>query len=208
MQTGTLSDCIRNPFPEYKMAEIDTDYLVIGAGACGMAFADIILSETDKTVTLVDRRGKPGGHWNDAYPFVTLHQPSAFYGVSSMELSKGRNDRTGLNRGLADLATGAEILAYYDDLMRHRFLTSGRVRWMPMSDHLGGGLVRSRISGKETRISAGTEVDTTWLNSSIPATHTPQFSIGEGVRFMPLNSLGKISEPPAGFTVIGGGRRE
>ncbi len=25
----------------------------------------------------------PGGHWTRAYPFVRLHQPSAYYGVNS-----------------------------------------------------------------------------------------------------------------------------
>ena len=62
---------------------IDTDYLIIGSGTTGLAFADTLIEETDAHVTIVDRHGKPGGHWNDAYPFVTLHQPSAFYGVNS-----------------------------------------------------------------------------------------------------------------------------
>jgi cation diffusion facilitator CzcD-associated flavoprotein CzcO len=69
---------------------IETAYLVIGAGAVAMAFVDTLLSETDARVVLVDRRHKPGGHWNDAYPFVGLHQPAAFYGVGSRELSGRR----------------------------------------------------------------------------------------------------------------------
>jgi hypothetical protein len=32
---------------------------------------------------IVDRRHGPGGHWNDTYPFIRLHQPSAYYGVNS-----------------------------------------------------------------------------------------------------------------------------
>ena len=99
--------------------ELATDYLIVGSGAVGMAFADVIISETNKNVVIVDRFAKPGGHWNSAYPFVTLHQPSQFYGVSSRELSKGRIDEVGLNRGLSDLASGAEVSAYYDDVMRH-----------------------------------------------------------------------------------------
>jgi len=65
---------------------LETDYLIVGAGASGMAFADIILAETDHTMIIVDRFQKPGGHWNLAYPFVKLHQPSAYYGVSSTAL--------------------------------------------------------------------------------------------------------------------------
>ncbi|MEW1821579.1 NAD(P)-binding protein [Arthrobacter sp. NPDC080031] len=63
------------------MAAIEADYLVVGSGAAGMAFADVLLHETDHTMVTVDRHHAPGGHWNDAYPFVRLHQPSATYGV-------------------------------------------------------------------------------------------------------------------------------
>ena len=52
------------------MDSFETDYLIVGAGASGLAFADTLLDETDAHITLVDRRDKPGGHWNDAYPFV------------------------------------------------------------------------------------------------------------------------------------------
>ena len=115
-------------------SKIHSDYLIVGTGAVGMAFADVLLSETDATITMVDHYPAPGGHWNVAYPFVTLHQPSSFYGVSSKELSKGHVDQTGLNKGLSDLATGAEVSAYFDEVMRQTFLPSGRVQYFPMSD--------------------------------------------------------------------------
>jgi len=68
---------------EAKNEEIlETDYLIIGAGAVGMAFADIILAETNANIIMVDKHHKPGGHWNLAYPFVRLHQPSTYYGVA------------------------------------------------------------------------------------------------------------------------------
>ena len=60
------------------MRHAETDYLIIGAGATGLAFADTLIVETIAHVPLVDRQGKPGGHWNVAYAFVTLHQPSSF----------------------------------------------------------------------------------------------------------------------------------
>ncbi len=59
---------------------ISADYLIMGAGAAGMAFADSVFTETDATIVMVDRHDRPGGHWNDVYPFVRLHQPSSFYG--------------------------------------------------------------------------------------------------------------------------------
>ena len=42
---------------------METDYLVIGSGAVGMAFVDTLLDESDAHITIVDRHGKPGGHW-------------------------------------------------------------------------------------------------------------------------------------------------
>ena len=57
---------------------MDTDYLVVGAGASGLACADTLLAEANVAVTLVDRREDPGGHWQQVYPFVRLHTPSAF----------------------------------------------------------------------------------------------------------------------------------
>ena len=69
---------------------IETDYLVVGAGAAGMTVTDALLTHGDASVTLIDRRHAPGGHWRDAYPFVRLHQPSAFYGVDSVPLGKRR----------------------------------------------------------------------------------------------------------------------
>ena len=58
------------------MQQLTTDYLVIGSGAMGMAFSDALLTETDAKIIIVDKHHQPGGHWNDAYPFVRLHQPS------------------------------------------------------------------------------------------------------------------------------------
>ncbi|MEP4053200.1 MAG: NAD(P)/FAD-dependent oxidoreductase [Litorimonas sp.] len=186
---------------------IETDYLVIGSGAVGMAFVDTLLDEMPGVdIVMVDRFAKPGGHWNSAYPFVTLHQPSAFYGVNSRELSHGLRDETGLNKGLGDLATGAEILAYFEAVMRQKFLTSGRVRFFPLSDYKGDGVFENKLSGHETKATAKKIVDCTHLNTTVPSTHTPNFSIAEDVRFMPLNDLPLITDAPKGFTVVGGGK--
>ena len=185
---------------------IETDYLIVGSGAVGMAFADILLTETDATLTIVDRFQKPGGHWNVAYPFVTLHQPSAYYGVSSRELSKGVKDEVGLNKGLFDLASGAEVIAYFDDVMRHQFLPTGRVQFFPMSDYQGDGVFKSLLTGEEHTVKARKTVDATFLKTTVPFTHTPSFKIDDGVQFMPLNNLPQISTPPAGYVVIGGGK--
>ncbi|MEL7428917.1 MAG: NAD(P)/FAD-dependent oxidoreductase [Pseudomonadota bacterium] len=185
---------------------LKTDYLVVGSGAVGMAFVDTLLSDTDSDILIVDRFAKPGGHWNLAYPFVTLHQPSAFYGVASRELSTGGLDQTGLNKGLCSLATGDEVLSYFDRLMQERFLPSGRVRYFPMSEYLGNGRFVNVITGVEQQVEFGRHVDATYLKTSVPSTHVPGFEIDSDVAFKPLNELPKIEEKPEGFVIIGGGK--
>lgn len=67
-----------------------TDYLVVGAGASGLAFTDSLLTESDANIILIDRRADVGGHWCDTYPFVRLHTPSAYYGFNSIPLGEDR----------------------------------------------------------------------------------------------------------------------
>jgi NADH dehydrogenase FAD-containing subunit len=38
------------------LRSLDTDYIVVGAGATGMAFTDALVDHADVHVTLVDRR--------------------------------------------------------------------------------------------------------------------------------------------------------
>ena len=100
---------------------MEVDYLVVGAGAFAMAFIDELIHNTkDVTVVVVDKRAKPGGHWNDAYPMVRLHQPAATYGVNSRILGQGG----------ADLASKYQILAYYEQVMED-LVATGRVRYFP-----------------------------------------------------------------------------
>ncbi|HYL51400.1 MAG TPA: hypothetical protein VEZ15_05480 [Acidimicrobiia bacterium] len=65
-----------------------------------MAFTDELIADSDSDVVMVDRRHRPGGHWNDAYPFVRLHQPAPFYGVNSRRLGTDVIDNDGSERGL------------------------------------------------------------------------------------------------------------
>ena len=144
---------------------VETDYLIVGGGAMGLAFADTLLSETAATVAIVDRHARPGGHWNDAYPFVRLHQPSAFYGVNSQPLGDGRIDAVGWNVGLHELASASEVLAYYDHLMYRDFLPSGRVRYLPMSDWTGDGVV-SMTTGAQVNCSGASAPTNTRMKAA------------------------------------------
>jgi cation diffusion facilitator CzcD-associated flavoprotein CzcO len=72
---------------------VEADYLVVGCGAAGMAFTDSLIGASRAEVVMFDRRHAPGGHRNEAYPFVRLHQPSAYYGVNSLALGSETIDR-------------------------------------------------------------------------------------------------------------------
>ncbi len=111
------------------MHTIEADYLVIGAGAMGMAFIDTLVSETEARVVVVDRNHAPGGHWTAAYPFVRLHQPSVFYGVNSLRLGRDPIDQAGWNKGLYELAIAGEVCSYDGHVMRQQLLTTGRVQY-------------------------------------------------------------------------------
>ena len=43
-----------------KSSAIETDYLVVGAGALGMGFVDTLIQHSDADVVMVDRRHRPG----------------------------------------------------------------------------------------------------------------------------------------------------
>jgi hypothetical protein len=188
-------------------AELETDYLVVGAGALGMGFVDTLIRHADADVVLVDRRHRPGGHWLDSYPFVQLHQPSMNYGVDSTPLGHDRVEPDGRDAGFYERATGTEICRYYDEIMRHRLLASGRVRFLPMCDYLGDGRLRSRLTGGETGVSVRRSVvDATYMASRVPATDPPPFDVAAGVTCIPVGALPSVTEPPAGYVIIGGGK--
>ena len=190
---------------------METDYLIVGAGAVGLAFADTLLAETNAHITIVDRHGKPGGHWNDAYSFVSLHQPSAFYGVNSLPLGGDRIDETGINQGLYELASGPEVSGYFEKVMNQRLLASGRVQYFPMSNYQGDGRFVSLLSGKETQVHIRKKtVDATYFGTTVPSTHKPQFVVEPGVDFVPLNELPHLWKRSQGmpkhFVIVGAGK--
>jgi NAD(P)-binding Rossmann-like domain len=197
------------------MANLQTDYLVIGSGASGLAFADTLVHETDAHITIVDRHAKPGGHWNDAYPFVALHQPSAFYGVNSLDLGTNRKDTIGVNQGLYELASGPEVSGYFDKVMHQKLLPSGRVSYYPMCNYLGDAdgvsQFESILSGEKTQVTVRKKlVDANYFGPKVPSTHTPKFTVADGVRLVTPNALAHLwqgkSARPTRYAIIGAGK--
>ena len=185
---------------------IDVDYLVIGAGAMGMAFVDTILTETESTVALVDRYDRPGGHWTRAYPFVRLHQPSSFYGINSRRLGIDRVDTVGSNAGHYELASGAEVVAYFDQIISQQFQPTGRFHYLPMSESTDDGVVTSVLTGARHEIRATTIVDATYSRVTVPSMRAPAFPVSPAVRWMAPNELPEITRSADGYVVVGAGK--
>jgi hypothetical protein len=187
--------------------KIETDYLVVGTGAVGMAFTDALITDCNARVVMIDRRHAPGGHWNDAYPFVRLHQPSAYYGVNSLPLGEDRTDAQGGNEGLLERASAAEIRGYYNRVMDHCLLPSGRVEHFPMSDYQGNRRFVSRLSGTAYEVSPSAKVvDANYLAPAVPSSCPPPFEVADAVRCIPINELAEVREPPARYVIVGAGK--
>jgi NAD(P)-binding Rossmann-like domain len=190
----------------------DTDYLVIGAGATGLAFADELFTRDPSAhITLVDKREAPGGHWNDVYPFVRLHQPATFYGVESRELAHDGIDVDGPNAGCLTLSEGPEIVAYFHAVLRERLLPSGRVSFVPSceveSAEGGVATLRHLLSGQRETIRVRRKVvDAAWQTNTIPRTHTRKFSVAPGIACVPPNDLPLLAARHRRYAVLGGGK--
>lgn len=190
---------------------LETDYLVIGAGASAMAFVDELVAHTDVDIVIVDRRHAPGGHWLDAYPFVRLHQPSAYYGVNSLPLGRDRVQTTGPEAGFYERATGVEVVDYYQRLLDEVFLPSGRVRFLPMTNYQGTDsgrhVVTSTLTGAPTEINVRRRVvDASYVASEIPSRHRPTFTFDDDVPLVSPNDVVRLAGPASGFTVLGAGK--
>lgn len=186
---------------------LEADYLVVGAGAAGMAFTDALIDHADVSVVLIDRRHSVSGHWLDAYPFVRLHQASAFYGVASTPLGDGRIQDDGPEAGLHERATAPEICAYYSRVLSERMLPSGKVTFYPNCDYLGEGQFVSRLSGKRYEVRGSPRVvDARYLSPEIPATTPAPFDVSDGARVVPINELVNLGGSPSQYVIAGAGK--
>ena len=184
---------------------VGADYLVVGAGATAMAFVDALIDHADVKVVMVDRRYAAGGHWLDAYPFVRLHQASAFYGVASTVLGGGQVQLTGPEKGLHERATAAEVSAYYERVLE-RMTTSGKVEFYPSCDYIGDRRFVSLISGRRHEVSPSCRVvDASYLSPNIPARTEAPFGVADA-RVIPVNDLARLIDAPSQFVIVGSGK--
>jgi hypothetical protein len=187
-------------------AVLEADYLVVGAGAVGLAFTDALVNYAEVNVALVDRRHGVGGHWLNAYPFVRLHQASSFYGVASTRLGEDRLQENGPEAGMHERATAPEICAYYARV-RERLLASGQVSFYLNCDYVGEGRFISRLSGQSYEVRGRCRVvDARYLSPMIPATSPPPFGVADGVHAVTVNDLVNLAEAPSQYVIAGSGK--
>jgi hypothetical protein len=185
---------------------IEADYLVVGAGAMGMAFTDALIDHADVRVVMVDRRHGVSGHWLEAYPFVRLHQASAFYGVASTLLGGGQLQQRGPEKGLQERASQPEICAYYARML-DRMVESGKVEFLPNSEYVGDRTVVSHVSGERFEVTERCRVvNAHYLAPSIPAEKPPPFAVAENARVLPVNDLARLRDAPSQYVVVGSGK--
>jgi len=162
-----------------EVTKLTTDYLIIGAGAMGLGFLEeLILNSADLEAVIVDKRDKPGGHWNDAYSFVRLHQPAGTYGLNSRSLGAGG----------PDLASKSQILSHFELGLRD-LLATGRVTFLSQCEYQGQGRVVSLLQeGLTYQVNYRRKlVDATITETKVPANCKPNFIVGEGENFVPVN---------------------
>jgi hypothetical protein len=157
-------------------------------------------------VALVDRRHGVSGHWLEAYPFVRLHQASAFYGVASRLLGGGQLQQRGPEEGLQERASQAEICLYYARVL-DEMIDSDKVQFLPNSEYVGDHTVASHISGRRFEVSEGCRiVDARYLAPSIPAEKPPPFEVAVDANVLPVNHLARVEEPPSQYVIAGSGK--
>jgi hypothetical protein len=132
-------------------------------------------------------------------------------GVNSRPLGEGRIDESGPNAGFYERATAAEICDYYRRVLDDNLLPTGRVTFLSMSEYAGRGAdghrIVSRLTGAETTVRVRKKlVDATYVETSVPATHTPSFEVDHDARLIPPGALINIDQPPEGYTILGAGK--
>jgi hypothetical protein len=104
-----------------------------------------------------------------------------------------------------------EICDYFQKVLDEVLLPSGKVRFFGMCDYVGNWssehAFTSRLTGTRTLVRVRRKVvDTTYLESSVPATHTPSFPVDPDVRLFPVGDLVEVAAPPTGYTILGAGK--
>jgi hypothetical protein len=89
-----------------------------------------------------------------------------------------------------------------------RFLATGRVRFLSLTDYRGDGQVESLAEpGRMTRVVAHRRVvDSTYMRVEIPAVCPPHYQVDDDVTVVPPNGLVRLKRPYERYVVAGAGK--
>ena len=183
------------------------DYVVVGAGASGMSFVDTLLSHSSEplSIVLLDKRTAPGGHWNDAYGFVTLHQPARNYGVESTPLESGIKHPE-------LLASREEVLAYYRTLLDTWRANGHDVDFVGGAAYDFASSTYTTADGSTATVAAPARkvVDARFTENDLPLHVRPKFAYNaEAIDLIPPNELPErdaAAAREARYCVLGAGK--
>lgn len=146
---------------------------------------------------MIDKHAKPGGHWNDAYEFVKLHQPADFYGINSKKLGECAND----------LVSKAQILSYFE-LALKEFVASGRVKFFSVCEYVGEKHFVSLVD-KDIEYDVVVRkkvVDATYMDVKVPSITKPKFEVHPDVNLVPVNGIARLHFPWDKYVILGSGK--
>ena len=142
-----------------------------------------------------------------AYPFVTLHQTAAIYGVNSRRLERTPGE-------YEHLSSKNEILASYEAVL-DELLATGRVSFFPLAEADIDGprpmQFKSLVTGAISAVSDKAKiVDATYTQGTIPLLHGAhlRYSVEEGIDLVPINDLPRraASADWVGYCIVGAGK--
>ena len=120
------------------------DLCIVGAGYAGLnaAFVANQYLTAGARVLLLDKHERAGGMWNDAYPYVRLHQPYRMFTSGNVPWS--------LNRERSYLATRDEVahhLRHCLDVISQRLEVDARWGWEYLDHTEAGGSIAVSARG-------------------------------------------------------------
>nr|WP_235690343.1 hypothetical protein [Mycolicibacterium gadium] len=89
-------------------------------------------------------------------------------------------------------------------MMRQHLLPTGRVTYLPMSEYLGDGRVRT-LGGEEIEVTAR-RVVTTHVEIVVPSMRGPSYDVAAGVECVPPNALPRLREARGRYVIVGAGK--
>ena len=158
------------------------DYLIVGAGSRGLAFADALLKDRTVRVAIIDRHSHPGGMWNRTYDYARAQPPANAFGVNSHALSDWLDTQAATPANSRFDARRDDVLKYFRAIMHEHLLPTGQVLFFPEHVGMGGERIYCRKTDSVNQIHVRAKiVDATHPQNPVRRPESRCFSSAPGV---------------------------